>query len=81
MLGLSDDANSSDEEEGKMKSIDVNQLSIISEESITAVENYFHKLLTVEEEKVPALILLQHVRGCVKLLPYDEPILLLMCVY
>ncbi len=62
-----------------MKSIDVNQLSIISEESITAVENYFHKLLTVEEEKVPALILLKHVHECVKLLVMSQ--YCFWCVY
>ena len=52
-LGMSDYEDTSDEEEeARMKMLDVNQLSVISEESVTAVEQYFQKLLTVEEEKM-----------------------------
>ena len=52
-LGMSDYEDTSDEEEeARMTMLDVNQLSVISEESVTAVEQYFQKLLAVEEEKM-----------------------------
>ncbi len=52
-LGMSDyEDDEEEEEEARMKMMDVNQLSVISEESVGAVEQYFQKLLTVEEEKM-----------------------------